>query len=63
MCTSVAPASRRLTTRARAVVPADDRIVYNHDAFSGNHFLDQIQLYAHVEIPDELTRLQKCPPI
>src|SRR5206468_6547894 len=39
---------------------AHDRVVYNHDAFSGNHFLDQIQLHSHVEIADQLTRLQKC---
>src|SRR6266480_7526101 len=39
---------------------AYDRIVHYYDPFSGNHFLDQIQLYAHVEIADELTRLQKC---
>src|SRR5205823_7546375 len=41
---------------------AHDRVVYNHHAFSSNDFLYQIQLYAHVEIADQLTRLQKCAP-
>src|SRR5205814_10726714 len=40
--------------------PAYDRVVQNHYAFSGDHFLDQIQLYAHIEIADQLTWLQKC---
>src|SRR4026207_2104663 len=34
--------------------PAHDRIVHNHDALSLHHFLDQIQLYSHIEIADEL---------
>ena len=40
--------------------PAHDRVVDNHDSFPGYHFLDQIQLYPHIEIADELAWLQKC---
>src|SRR5438034_2205295 len=39
---------------------AHDRVVHNDHAFSGNHFLDQIQFHPHVEIANELARLQKC---
>src|SRR6266850_263064 len=39
--------------------PPYDRVVHNHDPFSGHHFLDQIQLYPHIEIADKLARLQK----
>src|SRR6266542_2413888 len=48
-------------TRARGGA-AHDGVVQNYDAFSGNHFLDQIQLHSHVEIANQLTRLQKCAP-
>src|SRR6266508_492917 len=37
--------------------PAHDRVVYNHDPFSGYHFLNQIQLHPHVEIANELAWL------
>jgi len=37
-----------------------DRVIQNHDAFSGHHFLDQVQFHAHVEIADQLAWLQEC---
>src|SRR5438034_11130367 len=39
---------------------AHDGIVHNHYAFSGDYFLDQIYLHAHIEIADQLTWLQEC---
>src|SRR4029077_19962604 len=39
--------------------PPHDRVVHNHDPFSSHHFLDQVQLYSHIEVADELARLQK----
>ena len=46
-------------TRARRGA-THDRVVHNHDAFPGDHFLDQIEFHSHVEIADQLARLQKC---
>src|SRR5947207_220402 len=38
---------------------AHNRIVDHHHAFPRHHFLNQIQFHPHVEIADELTRLQE----
>ena len=38
---------------------AHDRIVDHHDAFSFHHFLDQIQFHPHVEIANQLARLEE----
>src|SRR5919204_913489 len=38
---------------------ADDRVVDDHNAFPGDQFLDQVQFHPHIEIADELARLQK----
>ena len=38
---------------------AHDRIVDHDDAFPFHRFLDQIQFHPHIEIANELARLQK----
>ena len=38
---------------------AHNRIIHHDDAFSRHHFLDQVQFHAHIEIADELARLQE----
>ena len=64
MCTSLAPASRRLTTRARAVVPSSDDGIIDHDhAFPFHRFLDQIEFHPHIEVANKLARLKKVRPM
>ena len=59
MCTSLRAGFAQVHyARARGRA-ADDRIIHHDDAFSGHHFLDQIQFYSHIEIANELARLQK----
>ena len=62
MCTSFAPASRRLTTRARAVVPRTIESSTTTTRFPFHRFLDQVQFHPHVEIANELARLEKGAP-
>ena len=38
---------------------ADNRIVHDDDALSSNGFPNQIQFHPHIEIANQLTRLQK----
>ena len=38
---------------------ADDGIIHHDNAFPFHRFFDQIKFYAHIEIANELTRLEK----
>src|SRR5206468_12633822 len=38
----------------------NDGIVHHHHSLAGDHFLDQVELYAHVEIANQLARLEEC---
>ena len=62
MCTSFAPGFAQIdNARARGCSP-DDRIIDHDDAFPFDGFLDQVEFHPHIEVANELARLEKGAP-
>ena len=62
MCTSSRAGFAQIHDAGARGRAAHDGIIHHDDAFSFHRFLDQIKFYAHIEIANELTRLEKRAP-